>query len=47
MTETIERIRRSGGTPRAAVVLTDKLGRDEIDGVPVYGLIRMVQMGEE
>jgi orotate phosphoribosyltransferase len=47
MTETIERIRKSGGTPRAAVVLTDKLGRDEIDGVPVYGLIKMVQMGEE
>jgi orotate phosphoribosyltransferase len=47
MTETIERIRESGGTPRAGVVLTDKLGRAEIEGVPVYSLVKMVQMGEE
>ncbi|SEP10940.1 orotate phosphoribosyltransferase [Halogranum amylolyticum] len=46
MTETIERLRESGGTPRAGVVLTDKLGQSEIEGVPVYSLIKMVQMGE-
>jgi len=47
MTETIERVRESGGTPRASVVLTDKLGQDEIEGVPIHSLIEMVQMGEE
>lgn len=47
MTETIERVRREGGTPRAAVVLTDKLGRDEIEGVPVYSLIEIVQMASK
>jgi orotate phosphoribosyltransferase len=47
MTETIEQLRESGGTPRAAVVLTDKLGQSEIEGVPVYSLIKMVRMGEE
>jgi len=47
MTETIERIRDGGGSPRASVVLTDKLGREEIEGVPVYALVEMVQMGEE
>ena len=46
MTETIARIREEGGTPKGAVVLTDKLGRDEIDGVPVYSLIDVVQMAE-
>ncbi|MUV90872.1 orotate phosphoribosyltransferase-like protein [Halapricum sp. CBA1109] len=44
MTETIQRIRAHGGTPRAAVVLTDKLGEDQIDGVPVYSLVEIVQM---
>jgi orotate phosphoribosyltransferase len=47
MTETIERVRSEGGTPKAAVVLTDKLGRDEIEGVPVYSLIEIVQMASE
>ncbi len=47
MTETIERIRDEGGTPKACVVLTDKLGQDEIGGVPVYSLIQMVQMGDK
>jgi len=47
MTETIEWVRQDGGNPRASVVLTDKLGQDEIAGVPVYSLIEMVQMGEE
>ncbi|MEF8828559.1 MAG: transcriptional regulator GfcR [Haloarcula sp.] len=46
MTETIDRIRDSGGTPKAGVVLTDKLGQSEISGVPIHSLIKMVQMGE-
>jgi orotate phosphoribosyltransferase len=47
MTETIQRIRASGGAPQAGVVLTDKLGRSDIEGVPIYALIKMFQMGEE
>lgn len=47
MTETIERVREEGGSPLGAVVLTDKLGEDEIDGVPVHSLIDIVQMAEE
>jgi orotate phosphoribosyltransferase len=46
MTEAITRVREAGGNPRAAVVLTDKLGQNEIEGVPVRSLIKMVQMGE-
>jgi orotate phosphoribosyltransferase len=46
MTETITQIREHGGNPRGAAVLTDKLGKDEIEGVPVQSLIEMVQMGE-
>jgi len=47
MTETVTQVREHGGNPLGAVVLTDKLGEDEIEGVPVQSLIRMVQMGEE
>jgi orotate phosphoribosyltransferase len=46
MTETIERVRDAGGTPRAGVVLTDKLGQDELAGVPVHSLVKILQMGE-
>ncbi|WP_410767504.1 transcriptional regulator GfcR [Haloferax sp. DFSO60] len=46
MTETIGQVRDSGGNPRAGVVLTDKLGTGEIDGVPIFSLVKMVQMGE-
>lgn len=46
MAETITRVRDEGGSPLGAVVLTDKLGEDEIEGVPVYSLIDIVQMGE-
>jgi len=47
MTEAIDQIRAAGGTPRAVVVLTDKLGQDAISDVRVYSLIEMVQMGGE
>jgi orotate phosphoribosyltransferase len=46
MTETIDQIRDQGGNPRAGVVLTDKLGRDELADVPMYSLIKILQMGE-
>ena len=46
MTEAIDQVRATGGSPQAVVVLTDKLGQDEINGVPVYSLIKMVQMGD-
>jgi orotate phosphoribosyltransferase len=47
MTETIEQVRDHDGDPRAAVVLTDKLGEDEIDGVPIYSLVEIFQMSED
>ena len=47
MTETITQVREHGGTPVGAVVLTDKLGADQTEGVAVQSLVEMVQMGEE
>jgi orotate phosphoribosyltransferase len=47
MRETVARIRDAGGDPQAAVVLTNKLGTDEIDGVPIYSLVEIVQMATE
>ena len=46
MTETVEQIREHDASPLAVVVLTDKLGQEEIEGVPVHSLVEMVQMGE-
>ncbi|QSG07470.1 transcriptional regulator GfcR [Halapricum desulfuricans] len=46
MTETIKQVRDNGGSPQAGVVLTDKLGQDEINGVPIYSLIEIVQMSD-
>ncbi|PSP27705.1 orotate phosphoribosyltransferase-like protein [Halobacteriales archaeon QH_2_65_14] len=45
MTETIESIRERGGDPVACVVLVDKQGIDDIDGVPVYSLIQAIRVG--
>src|SRR6056297_3155426 len=36
MTETVQAIREQGGEPVACVVLVDKKGTEEIEGVPVY-----------
>ncbi len=47
MAEAIERVREHGGDPRVAVVITDKRGDDDIDGVPVYSLVQMLQMQRE
>jgi orotate phosphoribosyltransferase len=45
MTETIEAIREQGGDPVVCVVLVDKQGVEEVDGVPVYSLIRAIRVG--
>jgi orotate phosphoribosyltransferase len=46
MTEAIEAIREQGGDPVACVVLVDKNGIDEIDGVPVYSLLQVIRVGD-
>ncbi|WP_336022263.1 transcriptional regulator GfcR [Halobellus salinisoli] len=47
MKETIESIREEGGEPVACVVIVDKQGVDELDGVPVHSLIDVVRVGSE
>jgi len=46
MTETVEAIRERGGDPVACVVLVDKQGTDDIDGVPVYSLVQAIRVGD-
>jgi len=45
--ETVEAIRARGGEPVGCVVLVDKQGLEEIDGVPVYSLINVVSVGRD
>ncbi|WP_276259618.1 transcriptional regulator GfcR [Haloglomus litoreum] len=45
MRETIEAIRERGGEPVACVVLVDKKGVEEVEGVPVYSLIQAIRVG--
>jgi len=45
MRETIEAIRERGGNPVACVVLVDKQGVEEIEGVPVYSLVQVIRVG--
>ena len=47
MKETIEAIREEGGNPIACVVLVDKQGVDELNGVPVFSLINVVRVGAD
>ncbi|ELZ03844.1 MULTISPECIES: transcriptional regulator GfcR [Natrialba] len=47
MRETIEAIRAEGGEPLACVVLADKQGLEEIDGVPVYSLVQVISVGKD
>jgi orotate phosphoribosyltransferase len=47
MTETVEAVREQGGSPQACVVLTDKRGVSEIEGVPVYSLVQVIRVGED
>jgi len=45
MRETIQGITDRGGEPVACVVLVDKQGIEEIDGVPVYSLVQAIRVG--
>ncbi|MBZ6496266.1 MULTISPECIES: transcriptional regulator GfcR [Natrinema] len=47
MEETIEAIRAEGGTPLACIVLADKQGLEELEGVPVYSLLQVISVGKE
>ncbi|WP_122090528.1 transcriptional regulator GfcR [Halalkalicoccus subterraneus] len=47
MKETIHAIREQGGEPVACVVLVDKQGVEEIDGVPVYSLVQVIPVGSD
>jgi len=47
MRESINAIREQGGEPVACVVLVDKMGYDEIDGVPVYSLVDVVRVDRD
>ncbi|WP_246983759.1 transcriptional regulator GfcR [Halorientalis marina] len=47
MTETVQAIRDQGGEPVACVVLVDKQGTDEIEGVPVYSLVQVIRVGND
>ncbi|WP_247728954.1 transcriptional regulator GfcR [Halovivax limisalsi] len=47
MGETIEAIRAEGGEPLACVVLADKQGLDELDGVPIYSLLQVISVGRD
>ena len=46
LTETVDAVRDGDGTPVACGVLVDKRGTDEIDGIPVEALIRVIRVGE-
>ncbi|PSQ24390.1 orotate phosphoribosyltransferase-like protein [Halobacteriales archaeon QS_9_67_17] len=46
MSETVEAIREEGGEPVACCVLVDKQGVEEIEGVPVYSLLRVIRVGD-
>ncbi|WP_435194864.1 transcriptional regulator GfcR [Natronomonas sp. EA1] len=45
MREAITAIREEGGEPVACCVLVDKQGVEELDGVPVYSLLRVIRVG--
>lgn len=45
--ETIGAVRANGGDPVGCVVLVDKQGVDEIEGVPIYSLMNVVSVGHE
>ena len=46
MRETIDAIRADGGEPLACVVLADKQGVEELEGVPVYSLLQVISVGK-
>jgi orotate phosphoribosyltransferase len=47
MTETIDAIRDKGGKPVACVVLADKRGVEELEGVPVFSLLQVIRVGSK
>ena len=47
MTETIQAVREEGGDPAAGIVLVDKIGTDELEGVPIHALIRVIPVDGE
>ncbi|WP_254524054.1 transcriptional regulator GfcR [Natrinema caseinilyticum] len=47
MRETIDAIRAEGGKPLACVVLADKQGLEELEGVPVYSLLQVISVGKD
>ena len=47
MRETIKAIRAEGGEPVACVVLADKQGVDELEGVPIYSLLQVISVGKD
>ena len=47
MKETIQAIREQCGEPVACVVLVDKQGVEEIEGVPIYSLVQVIPVGSE
>ena len=47
MREAVNAIRSRGGEPVGCGVLVDKQGVEEIEGVPVYSLIRVVRIGDD
>ncbi|UPV73390.1 orotate phosphoribosyltransferase-like protein [Halorussus limi] len=47
MGETVEAIREQGGEPVACVVLVDKQGVEDVEGVPVHSLINVVRVGND
>ncbi|MXR41491.1 orotate phosphoribosyltransferase-like protein [Halobaculum sp. WSA2] len=47
LTETVEAVQAEGGQPKACVVIVDKQGLDEVNGVPVHSLINVVGVGRD
>lgn len=47
MTETIDAVRDRGGNPVACVVLADKRGVEELEGVPVFSLLQVIRVGSD
>ncbi|MFC4988406.1 MULTISPECIES: transcriptional regulator GfcR [Saliphagus] len=47
MRETIEAVRAEDGDPLACIVLADKQGIDELEGVPVYSLLQVISVRKD
>jgi orotate phosphoribosyltransferase len=47
MTETINAVRNRGGDPVACVVLADKRGVEDLEGIPVFSLLQVIRVGSD